>query len=256
MIIRRRIIASVLAGVFLSSCDASSELSLNDIIARHADARGGVATLNAIENTLNIATVTEPTFEIIGRYVASTAPNMRIDVFYDGDRVFSEGIDDSGEWQWSGGVPAATPSSEAAIESGALSHGVIFNLYGLHALTKLGHKIELEGRELIDGVSYYALKITLDDGFETWRYINPATWKIDYSRDFRSFHPDVDPTRVWVQTKYDDFRPVDGVVAPFRWTTTNLDTGEIIQTGEIHRLNYNVSADELNFPRDAAVIAP
>lgn len=254
---RRALVLNLLSLALLAGCSTPEKMTLSNVIARHAEARGGVKTLDAIENTLNIATVAEPSFgEVSGRYIASKSPMMRIDVYYGGDRVFSEGIDADGEWQWAGDAPAPSPSSEVAVNSGALRHGIIFNLYGLHALTTQGHKVELKGREEIDGVSYFALKVTLDDGFETWRYVNPTTWMIDYGRDFRPLHPDVDPTPVWIQTKYKDFRPVGGVLSSFRWTTTNLDTGELMQTGVIHRLEYNAAADQLNFPRSVEVIAP
>lgn len=258
MKIRRRALAvSLLSIAMLAGCATPEKLSLRDVIVRHAEARGGVAALDAIENTLNIATVAEPSFgEVKGRYIASSAAMMRIDVFYAEDRVFSEGIDVNGEWQWAGDAPAPKSSSEVAINSGALRHGIIFNLYGLHSLQGLGHEVELQGREEIDGVSYFAVKVTLDDGFETWRYVNPATWLIDYGRDFRPLHPDIDPTPVWIETKYEDFRPIDGVLSSFRWTTTNLDTGELMQTGVIHRLEYNAAAKALNFSRSADVIAP
>jgi len=257
MILKGFAVLAMTAAAFLAGCAAPETVTLKDVIARHAEARGGVAALDAVRNTLNIATVAEPEFgEIKGRYIASTAPMMRIDVFYGADRVFSEGIDADGEWQWTGDAPTPTPSTEVAISSGALRHGVIFNLYALHALSGLGHKVEMEGRETIDDLSYYKLKITLSDGFETWRYVNPTTWMIDYSRDFRPLHPDIDPTPVWVETKYEDFRQVDGVMSSFRWTTVNRADGALLQTGVIHRLNFNAPADELNFSRTAETIAP
>lgn len=233
---------------------AAPELTLDDVLRRHAAARGGAAALDAVANTLNVAEVVEPSFSVFGRYIASTQGLMRVDIFVDGARVFSEGIDIDGAWDWPSDL--AAPRAASAQGAAALAHGVEFNLFGLHALAQRGHTLTLEGRETIAGIDYHKLKIRLADGFETWRYINPETWLIDRARDLRALHPDVDPTQVTIESEYTDYRPVAGVQSSFRWTQSNVSTGELMQTGTIQQLAYNVAAEALNFARSAAVIAP
>lgn len=249
---------TLLAALGVAGC-ASTEVegdtpSLAYILDRHAQARGGAAALDAVRNTLNIAEVVEPTFSVLGRYIASTEGLMRVDVFYNGERAFSEGIDTSGAWDWDSDAEAPKPAS--ATGAAALAHGIEFNLFGLHALPRRGHTLTLQGRETISGTNYHKIKLRLADGFETWRYINPDTWLIDRARDVRALHPDVDPTQVTIESEYTDHRPVSGVLTAFHWTQRNVGTGEEMQTGAIQRLEYNVAADSLNFSRGAAVIAP
>ncbi len=59
----------------------------------------------------------------------------------------------------------------------ALRHGVELpgKLFGLHELKARGRRIELDGREKIEGVNYYVLRLTLNDGYRTTLYINPKT---------------------------------------------------------------------------------
>lgn len=247
---------TLLAALATSACakQANDAPTLASILARHTEARGGAAALDAVRNTLNLAEVVEPTFTVLGRYIASTDGPMRVDVFYEGARAFSEGIDADGAWDWDGDAEAAKAAS--AIGAAALAHGVEFNLFGLHALTRRGHTLTLEGSEQIAGIDYHKIKLRLADGFETWRYINPDTFMIDRARDLRALHPDVDPTEIIIESAYTDFRAVNGVVTPFRWLQRNIASGEEMQTGVIQRLDYNVGAEALNFARGGAVIAP
>lgn len=249
---RRMILASFAA----AACTPRTppDLSLDEVIARHTEARGGAAALDAVHNTLNIAEVVEPTFTVTGRYIASTDGFMRIDVYHQGSRAITEGVDPEGEWVWAGDKAAPEPASEVAIASGALKHGIEFNLFGLHAMPDRGHAMVLEGREVIADIEYYKIKLTLADGYETWRYINPETWMIDRGRDLRPLHPDVDPTPVVIESEYTDYRPVAGVMSSFHWVQRNVETGETMQTGTIQRLEYNAPQDQMNFPRTAVVI--
>ncbi len=251
---RRAVLAALATSACATPGQANDATTLATILARHAEARGGAAALDAVRNTLNIAEVVEPTFTVLGRYIASTDGLMRVDVFYEGARAFSEGIDAQGAWSWEGDKAAAEPGS--AIGAAALAHGIEFNLFGLHALARRRHTLTLEGREQIAGINYHKIKLRLADGFETWRYINPETWMMDRARDVRALHPDVDPAPVVIESEYSDFRAVNGVVTPFRWLQRNVATAEEMQTGVIQRLEYNVGAEVLNFARGGAVIEP
>jgi hypothetical protein len=98
-------------------------------------------------------------------------------------------------------------------------------IFGLEDLVPNGHRLEYLGRERLGGVDYYVLKITLSDGFVTYRYVNPATWLIERARDFRAFHPALDAHQTWIETVYSDYRRVDGVLRSFLSTNTDLATG-------------------------------
>ena len=60
-------------------------------------------------------------------------------------------------------------------------------------MTMLGHKVELLGRQQIDGINYYTLQLTLQDGYSQKYYVHPETFLIERSRVSRALHPDVDP---------------------------------------------------------------
>lgn len=252
MIQRRDLLLGAAAG--LAACATTDGADLSTVLRNYAHARGGEAALDAVRSTLNTAEIVEPTFTVIGRYIAATSGRMRVDVFYDGARAFSEGIDEVGAWSWTG--DAAAPSAATPTARAALAHGIEFNLFGLHALARRGHALTLEGRDEIAGIDYYKIKLRLADGFETWRYIHPETWLADRGRDLRALHPDVDPTQIPIETENADFRAVNGVLTPFRWVQRNVQTNEELQRGTIRMLSYNAPAEVLNFARGVPVITP
>src|SRR5205814_946231 len=92
---------------------------------------------------------------------------------------------------------------------------------GLHELKQRGHRLELVGRETIDGANYYVLRLTLSDGFTTSLYIDADSWLITRRRDVRPLHVDVDPTPTTNELRNSDFRWIAGrQVGENNWIST------------------------------------
>ncbi len=191
--------------------------------------------------------VEEPGFAVEGTYLAEREGRVRVDIFLQGRRVFSEGLDERGGWSMgkSGPPRDATEDGVAALE-----HGRLFNLYGLQELPRLGHRIVLEGHRTSAGRQYDVLRLELSDGFRTWRWIDTVTGQITIQRDLRPLHPDVDPRPVWIENRYSDFRPVDGVLFPFASEQVELESGRQMQRTQILWLEINpcLSEEELRRP--------
>jgi hypothetical protein len=242
--VRRRFLVTAAAA---SACaPRRGPLTLEEVIARHTDARGGAAALDAVQTLRNEAAVAEATFNVRGPYIASTEGLMRVDIFADDQCVFSEGIDREGAWSWS---PGSEPQPASEAGAAALRHGVEFNVFGLHRFAERGHALSLEGVQEVAGVELHVVKIVMNDGFETYRFIDPATWMIVRSRDVRAFHPDLDATEAPLESAFSDFREVAGVRSPFEWMQRDLRTGEVIQRGTVLSLEYNTPLTDADFSR-------
>ena len=76
----------------------------------------------------------------------------------------------------------------------------------------------------------------MHDGFETYRYVNPRTQRIERGRDVRAPHPDIDPKKTLLESTWSDFRVVDGVLRPFTETQTDLATGKWNQTATVQSI--------------------
>lgn len=232
----------------LASCaDSAGGISLDGLIARHTTARGGATAIEAVHGIAIDLRIAEPGFQVDGRYTANRNGQMRIDAFQDGQPVFTEALDKGHAWSWSPG--AASPTAESAQGAAALRHGVEFpfKLYGLHELQGRGHRLELLGRQKLDGIDYYRLRLTLDDGFQVLYFVNPDTWLIDRSRELRALHVDIDPKPQWIETLFSDYRSAAGVRFPWRQVERKLESGEVLSTSTVTAIEVNPALDAARF---------
>jgi hypothetical protein len=178
-------------------------------------------------------------------YKVTRDGRMRIDILKGGKRVYTEAYDGHRGWDWGqdGSAPVVDPH-DVALWHGTQFPGAIFALKDMRAN---GHKLEYTGRESLDGVDYYVLKLTLSDGFVTYRYVNPKTWLIERGRDFRAFHPALDPHQTWVETRWSDYRAVEGLRYAFLSSDTDLVSGKSLASQKVTSLKINPHFDPAIF---------
>lgn len=220
-----------LSALLLAAC--SGEPGLLD---RHVEALGGAATLESVTSIRLELDITEPTFNVRGVYLAERPDNMRIDIYADGTRVFTEGLDDGHGWQM-----FADGRIEATSEDGtlALLRGLHGNLYGPHEFAALGHAITEGEPAEIDGVVYPTLDIVMADGFEERLYLDPETFLPVRDRSEYALHPDVNPDQEFHETRRSEFTMIEGVMFPMLQETVDLRTGETVQTVRIVSVEIN-----------------
>jgi hypothetical protein len=233
--------------IALAGC-SEKPLTLEDVIERNTKAMGGRAALEAVNSIEVDLHIVDPGFEVDGIYRAARPGRMRIDVHAGGKHVFTEAFDGQNGWQWSGkgNQEAASPKAAAA-----LHHGVEFpgKLFGLHELKQRGHQVELVGREEVDGIDYYVLRLTLKDGYTTTLYVDPQSWLITRRRDVRPLHVDVDPTPTTIEQRSSDFRDVAGVTFAFATTEIDLKTGKELERAKINSVKVNPPIDQSVFEK-------
>ncbi len=237
---------AVLAATALLHAEPEA-LTLDQIVARNTEAMGGrdrIESVHAVEVSLHIK---DPGFEVDGVYRAARSGRMRIDIMAAGKRVYVERFDGEKAWQWNG----KEEKEEGPTPTAALRHGVELpgNLFGLHEMEKRGHRLELRGREEIDGVEYYVLRATLADGYETSLYLDPTNWRITRRRDVRALHPDVDPTPTTIETRKSDWREVEGVWFAFAGEDVDLKTGKTLETTRVKEIKVNPTIDSAIFTK-------
>ena len=236
----------ITAAVGLAGCatQRSSDFTLADLIARNAEARGGRAAIEAIRSLEATLTIVEPAYTADAVWRVDRQGRMRIDVAIGGKRVFSEGFDGTAGWQMAGDADRAKAASPEG--NAALRHSVQMptNVLGLHEMAAHGHRLDLADREEIGGVRYHEVVLTLDDGFATHYFIDPASFLITRSRVRKAMHPDIDPTPTTIETVWSDFRPVAGVLFPFEARDTDLATGKLLQTTTLLEISANRPAGD------------
>ena len=134
----------------LSSCGRSPN-TVDEVIDRNTKAMGGRQAIEAVHSVAIDLRIVDPDFAVDGSYRATRPGKMRIDVNAEGKHVFTEAFDGRRGWQWKG--EGTTTIDESPKATAALRHGVELpgHLYGLHELRQRGHRIDLIGRETIEG---------------------------------------------------------------------------------------------------------
>jgi hypothetical protein len=234
-------------GVAVGLVSCNRALTLDEVIERNTAAMGGRAPIEAVHSIEVSLHITDPGFEADGVYYAARPGKMRIDVSVAGKHVFTEAFDGEHGWEWN--QTESKPASSKA--TAALQHGVELpgKLFGLHELKQRGHQVELIGREKIEGINYYALALTLKDGYRTTLYLDPTSWLITRRRDVRPLHVDIDPTPTRIEQRSWDFREISGVRFAFAGSETDLKTGKVIETSQIKSIKINPSIDPSFFEK-------
>ena len=238
----------VAAIVCHSGCMRAAE-TVDEVIERNTEAMGGRAAIESLQSIAVELHIVDPDFAVDGSYRARRPGQMRIDVNAGGKHVYTEAFDGRRGWQWKG--QGTEILDESAKATATLRHGIQLpgNLYGLHELRRLGHKIEFSGRGKVDGIDYYLVKLTLDDGFETTLYVDPQSWLITRRRDVRPLHVDIDPTPTTIEHRMTDFRKVNGVMRSFANTETDLKTGKLLETTTVRSITSNPKFDDEIFEK-------
>ncbi len=111
-----------------------------------------------------------------------------------------------------------------------------------------GHHVELKGVETFNGRKAYRLDITLSDGLSGSDYVDAETFLIIGTRGHVPMHSRGE--HFATVNYYEDYRPVAGVLYPFRIRTVDERTRKTIDGAR------GWDKIEANTPRDEAFFAP
>jgi hypothetical protein len=211
---------------------ATTPEKTREVVANVSAASGGVKAAQAIQALAYRLHIKEATYVADGMYLVDRKGRMRIDVYLEGTRVFTECFDGKTAWEMDGKGVVSTQSAEG---TAALWHGTQYpgQILDIAELGARGHRVEFIGTENLLGTQFDVLRFTMHDGFVTYRFVDAKTNLIARGRDVRAAHPDIDPKKIEIETTWSDFRTVDGVVRPFESTETNLNDGKWIQTATV-----------------------
>jgi hypothetical protein len=217
------LIACVLSST--ASGAASNAPSLDEIVARHLEARGGVAALAAIQTLVYSGGVyQEGDYSSAGKaFMAFQAPYFRV-VGNPEDSDFMEGYDGSA-WEWYGEhgfVVRTVGAASGATRRGTHFRGPFFDWRGD------GSTLQLLGSEPIDGQPAWRVSVTTRDGFTREYFIDQRSYLIVAQRTEAPIH--AFGAKVRTEDRFSDYRRVAGVLFPFRGGETEIATGETLNS--------------------------
>lgn len=198
---------------------AAQGLKLSDILERNAKVMGGRGRLDRLESVVTLRTPTSLTSLKLPHFVLVEGFDSA------GAVAYAEGYNGQHAWEQTRGDTArrvVTGRAEVALRRVVQWPGNVLTLY---RLADFGHSLELEGSEQIDSVMYFRIRLTLNDGFTRWYFLNARTFLIERARDTRELHANDGNTRE-IETVFSDYRLVDGYRFPFTVFERDVRTGE------------------------------
>ena len=241
-------IAPLVAAAANAPSAASASPGLEEVIARHVEAVGGAAALEATRDLRAVLRWDEPGLQAEVTATYTRAGRVRVDARLAAGRGVTEAHDGTEGWSRrpAGEVVAQSAEGAAAMRRAVELPGWIF---GLHELPARGHRLRLGEPQIVDGRRHEVVEVTLDDGFRTDLLFDAETWLLTRRRERRSLHPDIDPTEHTIENRFGDFRRDGGVLRPYSSETVDLDTGTRLMGITVISISVNAGVEDAFFAR-------
>jgi outer membrane lipoprotein-sorting protein len=236
--------AAVLA--FCVPASIARAQTLDDIISANLKSKGGLETIKATTTVRMSGSVVAR--DMNGQNVTGTMvtvakrPNlMRRDATV-GDQKIVNAFDGTSLWMSVGNRPPQDlPGSESAYARQDAEFDSVFVDY-----KEKGHKVELVGKDVIDGKPAYHVRVIKKAGPPQDYYLDAETGlERKVSVSLRA----PDGTSATNVTEFLDYRNVDGRMVPF--TTRQSQNGTVVATVTLDRVEFNVPIDDTVFKMPA-----
>jgi outer membrane lipoprotein-sorting protein len=219
--------------VALAAVSASAQ-TVDEIIAKHVAAMGGMAKLNAVKSMRITGKMTlGPGLEAPAVIEYKRPKNVRMEITLQG-MTMVQAYDGASAWQI---MPFQGNKNPEAMgeddrkdieEESDLIEGPIVNY------KEKGHKVELVGKDKVEGSDAYKLKVTLKNGDTQYVYLDADSFlevKTEGKRMVRG-------TEVETESFSGDYKEVEGLMIPF--------SQEVGQKGSTQRQRITFEKIEIN----------
>jgi hypothetical protein len=213
-----------------------------NLIERHVEAVGGHERLEAIRS-LQIVGILNERGMLHPMFIDRRRPNLlRVRMMHGGELVFTEAYNGSRSWEGPPGKEECTPGPAAAA---ATRHAAEQFDDPLIAAGQTGATVRTVGRERLGDRSAYRVDVTQADGTAGSYYLDAQSGLLLRARSRRALHAG-QPDRV-IEVVYDDYRPVSGVLYPFRALERDVATGEPLTVMRVDWMEANVPLGDSAF---------
>lgn len=235
-----RLSVVALGGLLAAAVVAQDAPSVESILQRHADARGGLERLSEVRSLR--LTGTFVAFSEEGAFTLTRLrPNRyRLDTQMLGADLV-EGFDGEDGWMIHPhmGIPEAVTLSDPE-RTALLAQADFFG--PLIRPEEKGHQVTLVGTTDFEGTDAWELAVQRADGTEETWFLDAATYlpvaRRTVTTDWGQPHP--------MEVFYDDWREVDGVRLPFYWENEFFIRHQVVQ---VEKAEVNPAVDPAIFTR-------
>lgn len=228
--------------VFVSFSALAQTPSVDEIIDHYIAARGGRERIAALKSLVIRGEYRE------GTHVSPNAAMALMRPYYklvgDPDKPsseFAEGYDGSA-WEYYGdpGIVIRTVGEASA----AGRHRARFD-HPLIDYRATGTKVELLGEDRVGDRPAWRLRTTLEDGFREEALIDKESWLLIAERKAAPIHAFGEDVKS--ESRYSDFRPVEGVLFSFSNQEVEIATGKVLSEFRTNSIVANRDYDPAAF---------
>ena len=238
-----RIFAS--AFILLATSAASFAQTANEIVAKHIEAMGGADKWKAVKAMEMNNKFTVQGMDIASKTVIVSGKSLRTDISVMGQEIISA-ID--GETGWAQQPAMMGGTGEPEDMPGAMikeSRKQVYLGGSLMNYKENGSTIELVGKEKLEGVDVYHLKLTEKAGDITNLFVSTSNYYVLKSAGKRNIQgKDVD-----AEVNFSNFKQVEGLTFPYTMETASPMGG--MMTIETDSIKLNPKIDESIFKKPA-----
>jgi outer membrane lipoprotein-sorting protein len=232
----------VLTVVFL--CPLAQAQSVDEIIKNNLEAKGGVEKINALKTGKMTGKMMMQTFELPYTMWFKKPNLMKTEMVFQSVNM-TMAYDGNIVWQISPLTGSTDPQEVTGYQAEQFKDSGDMMDEPFIDYKKKGHKIELIGKEDMEGTEVFKLKLTRKDGQEIYYFIDAEAFielKTSTTRKMQ------DGTEVKIDTIYGDYKPVAGVMMPHSLTFT-MNQQSMSMTIDTVEPNVELAEDFFSMPK-------
>jgi outer membrane lipoprotein-sorting protein len=211
--------------------------TVDEIIARNIEAKGGLEKLKSTTSVRMTGTATVQGSPVPMTTVSKRPNLMRNEIEMGGQKLV-QAFDGTTMWLLVPGMPAQ--EVPAGPQTEMLKRHSQFDPVFIDYKEK-GHKIELQGKETDGGKDVYHLVVTPKDGPVAHYYIDVAT-----GLETKMITDIEDPSmKAKMEMRMSDYRNVEGRMVPF--AMTHVVNGSTVGEMKFDKVEFNVPLDDTMF---------
>jgi hypothetical protein len=210
--------------------------TVDEIINKYVDARGGLEKLKAIKSLYMEGSRQMMGNEVPVKVIIVQDKLFRNDFEFGGTSGYSI-ITPTAGWNF---IPMRSTKAESIPEERLKTMQAQLDIAGsLVDYAVKGNKVELQGKEPVDGNDCYKIKLTQSSGKENFYYIDAKTYLLNQAKTMVQGQGGKNQEMI---TNFTDYKNVDGVMFP--QTIANPGAGMMAGSTTFDKIEMNKPVDE------------
>lgn len=245
---RKALAALAVLALTVAFAPASHAQTIDEILAKHYEAQGGLARLQKVQTMRMTGKMTVgPGMEAPFSMEKKRPGMMRLDFTFSG-MTGTQAYDGTQGWQVMPFMGKKDPEALGPEEAKEVEQQADFDGPLVDWKAK-GHAVELIGKESVEGADTWKIKLTRKSGQVEFYYIDTETYLILRETAKRT----VRGTEIEGETLFSDYKDVDGVMCPFSLTNGVLGSPQK-QAMSFDKIEIDPVIDNARFRMPAATV--